>query len=371
LRYISIDVLRGLAILLMVQVHFVENLSSRIDADSWLDGLSITLGWIPAPLFTLISGASYALWLRKQEAADRKDRDITWITLRRGAFLFVAGIVFNVLVWLPEGTFNWDILTLIGTSLVLLAFARKLPHGVIALICVVVLLVSPLLRIATDYSGDWEDGDYVYDFTFEDVTCGFFVNGYFPLFPWVIFPLMGFVVGDALFARPGRAARFPRWTTVLGIALVSLAVVGFLCRGMPGRFGKFHLTGFSMFPATTLYVLGALGSSMIGLIALHQWIDRNASVTGTGGFLKFFRLFSTYSLTVYFLHHMAHLWPLWLYGYWMHKDPMRNWRIAVSTPMALALAVVFVVLCWFLLKFLDRHGKYGCESLMRRVCDYR
>jgi uncharacterized membrane protein len=75
LRYISIDLLGGLAILLMIQVHFVDNLSSRVDADSWLTGLSTILGWIPAPLFTLISGASYALWLQKQGAAGRKETD--------------------------------------------------------------------------------------------------------------------------------------------------------------------------------------------------------------------------------------------------------------------------------------------------------
>ena len=35
-RYLSIDVLRDLAIMLMIQVHFVENLSPRESSFGWL-----------------------------------------------------------------------------------------------------------------------------------------------------------------------------------------------------------------------------------------------------------------------------------------------------------------------------------------------
>ena len=68
-RYLSIDVLRGVAIILMTQVHFVENLSPREPRSAWLYDVATFLGGLPAPLFTFVSGLSYALWLRKQEAA--------------------------------------------------------------------------------------------------------------------------------------------------------------------------------------------------------------------------------------------------------------------------------------------------------------
>ncbi|HEX3313946.1 MAG TPA: heparan-alpha-glucosaminide N-acetyltransferase domain-containing protein, partial [Gemmataceae bacterium] len=295
------------------------------------------------------------------------------ITLRRGTFLFGLGMVFNVVVWLPEGTFNWDILTLIGASLLLLAFARHLPPGVLVLICVMVLLLSPILRVATDYDSVWNLGDYDYDFTFEDVVFGFFVNGYFPLFPWIVFPLMGFLVGDAVFPRPGRTEPRPWWVAGTGAALVFFALAGVLCQGMPGPIGKHYLTGITMYPASTCYVMGALGSGMIGLLLLRRWIDQNPRITGTGGILGFFRLFSTFSLTVYVLHHIAHVWPLWLYGQWMRNDPTYYWRTAVDTPTALLLALIFIVVCWFALLLLNRHPKYSryaLESLMRNTCDY-
>src|SRR4051794_6993289 len=108
----------------MIQVHFVGHLSPRAGPYAWLYEASAALGLIPAPLFTFVSGVSYGLWVRKQEALGKGDAAITKVTLRRGLFLFGAGVAFNVLVWLPEDTFNWDVLTLLGAALVLLAFAR-------------------------------------------------------------------------------------------------------------------------------------------------------------------------------------------------------------------------------------------------------
>src|SRR5438552_595261 len=126
----------------MIQVHFVDNLSPREPATAWLYDLSTGLGLVPAPLFTFVSGVSYCLWLRKQEAARRSDGDITKITVRRGLFLFGTGIAFNALVWLPEDTFNWDVLTLLGSSLLLLALVRNVPPGALALLCVAILGLS-------------------------------------------------------------------------------------------------------------------------------------------------------------------------------------------------------------------------------------
>ena len=51
--------------------------------------------------------------------------------------------------------------------------------------------------------------------------------------------------------------------------------------------------------------------------------------------------------------------------------PHRNslWQHAVSTPMALVLAVVFVVLFYGFLVFMERRKRYSLEGLMRWVCE--
>ena len=67
-RLASIDVLRAIAIMLMVQVHFLENLASGEEFPRVHD-LSHALGLLAAPLFTFLTGLSLWLWLKKAGAA--------------------------------------------------------------------------------------------------------------------------------------------------------------------------------------------------------------------------------------------------------------------------------------------------------------
>ncbi len=366
-RYRSIDFLRGAAILLMVQVHFVENLAPREGDFVWLYDVSALLGSFPAPLFTFVSGLSYALWARKQQAQRRRDSETTAVTLRRGLFLFGVGIVFNFAVWLPEDTFNWDVLTLIGTALLLLAFARKLPLPILGLIGVMVFLASPLLRVVGEYDSYWVDGAYTYDFTIRDITFGYFANGYFPVLPWIVFPLAGFVCGDLLFQRR-RPAHFG--LCAAGAGMLALACLGAAAESrLPAALARHYAGALTEFPASATYVLAMLGVCVLAMTLLHRMFDREPG-TADGWLARSLVRFSTFSLTVYVLHHLVILWPLWIYGAWTGLDDVTHyWRRAMGAPLAFSLAAAFVVACHFLLRFLEKHKAWSLEALMRRVCD--
>ena len=58
MRYRSIDLMRSYAIVVMVFVHFLENLAGSRDWSP--DGFG-------APIFTFLTGVSYRLWLAKSE----------------------------------------------------------------------------------------------------------------------------------------------------------------------------------------------------------------------------------------------------------------------------------------------------------------
>ena len=370
-RYLSIDVMRGAAIVLMVQVHFVDNLSSRPPTFGWLYDTSTILGALSAPAFTFLSGVSYFLWVQKQEAQKRRNRDITRGTLRRGFFLFGLGLAFNFCLWLPEETFNWDILTLIGTSFLFLAFARKLPPPVLALMCGMVLIISPLLRTVGDFRSYWEDNAYTYDFSFRDVLFGYIANGYFPVFPWIIFPVMGYVGGDWMFRRRPEVTRWRACALGVGLMALSGVCVAFGTH-LPHSLARHYATGFTEFPASTEHVLAMIGFNLVCLVLLHRWLDRAENASHVGQLITALTRFSYFSLTVYVLHHMAILWPLWLYGACTgHADSTVFWRRAMTAPVAFALAVAFLLACHVLLIRLERSKKYSLEALMRRVCDGR
>jgi uncharacterized membrane protein len=369
MRYSSIDILRTLAIQVMVFVHFSENLA----------GFTPPITGLGAPLFAILSGVSYFLWVRGQQARGRSDEEISKVSIRRGLFVFGVGIAFNVLVWLPEGTFNWDVLTLIGSALLVLNLVRNLPAAILIFIAAIVLLVSPALRIEADYPAFWENRYFEYDFTLSDVLSGYFVTGYFPIFPWLTFSLTGFATASLLFADADpeqeagsdRPRQFPRTMLLSGGALFGTGLVAYFIRPyLPDVIGQYFLGGWTMFPTTIEYALGMIGIDLILLGLLHYYVDLNPNVPERGPWLDVVKTFSQYSLTIYVLHHVVHIWPLWLYAVAKnHDDPTTYWANATTVPVALGLAAVFLVSCFFLMRWIGPDRRFGIEAWMRWLCD--
>jgi uncharacterized membrane protein len=355
-RYVSIDLLRTVAIVLMVVVHFMENLSGT-------DWAPAGLG---APLFTFLAGVSYRLWLNSQQARGIDDARTSRTSIRRGLFLFVLGFAFNVLVWLPEDTFNWDVLTLIGAAFIVLNLVRNLPLPVPVLLAVMAFVLGPLLRELTDYSSYWPDGYFDPDLTLGDVLIGFLANGFFPLFPWVAYPLVGFVTGSLFFAnapedRPptGRAA-------LLGAGLLGLALLALLLRRYVSSTAL--LRGWTMFPPTMEYVTGTLGLVLLLFSLAHRWLDPNPKLLGRLGVLTV-TTFSKYSLSMYLFHHVVHLWPLWIYGAAVGDEPTQFWRNAMPMAATIPLAALCLVAGYGVFWWMERTQRSGIESWMRYLCD--
>lgn len=361
MRYTSIDILRAIAIALMVQVHFLENLSGAI-------GVGPT--GFAAPLFTFLSGVSYRLWLNSQLAKGRKDTDISKITIRRGLFLFGTGFLFNILVWLPEDTFNWDILTFIGAAYVLFNVVRKMPAPIPPLVCVCVYLISPYLRALSDYPAYWLNGYFECDLTLSQVSLGFLVNGFFPLFPWLIYPIAGFAVGGCLFPISRRSPQALNRLLMLGIGLLTASGLAILLRSYsPAAVQAVWLKGWTMFPASAEYVLGTLGIAVTSFTVLHRWGDSQPFFAQDRFIGRVATTFSSHSFSIYLLHHMVHIWPLWIYGVTYGDEPTEFWQKALPIYWSLPLAAAFLVCCYPLLRWMDRHRVRGVEGLMRWICD--
>lgn len=365
MRLASIDVLRAVAIVLMTVVHFVENLAGSWDV---VDGPFLgayRYWWLPtgfaAPMFTFLSGASYRLWSDAQRARGRSDAALTKITIRRGLFLMFLGFLFNVLVWMPEDVFNWDILTLIGIATLAFAIARRVPAAVTLLACGLLVALAPPLRVVADYRTAWSSGFFDYEFVLGDVVRGCLVTGYFPVFPWLALPLAGFVAAPSLYGeRPSRSA--------LAVGVLLLAAAACLMAARPLVPAQLVTTDrlWSMFPPTTPYILGTIGGVMVLATLLHRGLDGRS----TGGpLLQVAGAMSRHSLSLYILHHVAHVWPLWLAGFVTTGDPTALWQVA--TPVSTA--ICWAAACLFLMAWLaDRMGRPGglsAESVLRWLCE--
>jgi uncharacterized membrane protein len=366
-RQASIDVLRAVAIVLMVVVHFVENLSGWYgEADNVFAGVH-RVWWLPtgfaAPIFTFLAGTSYRLWLDLQRRKGRTDEAIAKGTVRRGLFLVGLGFAFNVFVWLPEDVFNWDILTLIGCGLIVLEVARRMPDGVVLFAAGLVAAVAPAMREVAGYAEYWSEGYFDYDFTVADVTLGWLVTGYFPLFPWLAYPLAGYALAPRLV---GQARSLPG--TALGAALIAAGwLVGLAWPSLPTAVTGGGAQAWTMFPASAAYVLGTLGTVVMALALLHSVLDGDEP--RFAGLVAWAAPLSRHSLSLYLLHHVVHIWPLWAAGLATTGDATALWQIAIPPAASLALAGAFLLAAAGLCRWADRRRLPTAEALMRWLCD--
>lgn len=371
MRLHSIDLLRTVAIVIMVLVHFAENLSGISLAEPWTP-VRWRLEGLGAPMFAFLTGISYGLWLRGMERKGKSDGVISRVTVRRGLFLAGLGFVFNILVWLPEDTFNWDVLTMLGSSLLVLNLARRLPLVVPLFFCVMAFALSPVLRTVADYPAFWTNGYFEPDWTLPDLALGYLATGYFPLFPWLIYPLVGYATGELLrLGRPSATGSGSiRGVILCGSAFALMGISAVLLRAyVPGLAAVPLLSGWTMFPPSMEYVLTTLGLTLLAFAGTWRWLDRESTPRADHWLFRVTGTFSRHSLTLYLLHHAVHLWPLWIYGYSTGHDPSHFWKTSMPASSALLLAATFLVLAYPLLRWIEQKRIPVAEDWMRWLCD--
>jgi hypothetical protein len=359
-RHASIDILRSLAIVVMVLVHFGENLS----------GWTPPFAGIGAPMFAYLSGVSWVLWSRGRLAKGATDEEISRTTIRRGLFVFGVGILFNVIVWMPEDVFNWDVLTFVGSGLLFLEVARRMPRPVCWMTFVIVLTAAPVFREMVGYDDYWADHAFEPGFALSDVLIGYLATGYFPLFPWLAFTLLGYLSAEIVAGAGAEdgSVRTGRWL-VLGsgmiVASFMLAAIAGSVGGLTGRL----LGGWSMFPASAPWTLRSLGMCMVLLVVMHRVADGPMFRRNHERFSGLVELFSRYSLTIYVVHHLVHLWPVWILDIANGRDVTESWRQVMPTGWAIGLGVSYLVATWLVLRWLGPSRRFGLESAMRWICD--
>jgi len=362
MRFSSIDALRTLSIFIMVLVHFTENLA----------GLTPAIAGLGAPMFMFLSGVSFRLWLKGRAVQHLPDDSITKIAVRRGLFLFGLGFFFNIVVWLPEDVFNWDVLTLIGAALLGLGLLRHAPPHLLLLSCALLLAFTPVLQHVVDWGAYWNDDYFDPDMTLSDVTLGFLVAGYFPIFPWLAFPWLGFALSTLLFETPSDQVSRARLRVITWVGLTGLVATVLLL--LVAHFAPSDSTWndrlqWSMFPATSVYLLGTVSWTIFAFALAYEWLDLRLPPTQLPRLRRLAATFSRRSLTAYLLHHIVHLWPLWLLAVYQGLEPTYYWRQATSVPVALLLAGIFLLICHRLFLWLDLNKRPAVEELMRWLTD--
>lgn len=384
-RFDSIDVMRAFAIVFMVICHFVIYLSNPEGSYPWIYLFANHLiGDFAAPIFVFLVGMSQAISLSKQTDSERFFGVSGIRMIKRGLLIILAGFILVIFTFGPFDLFEWDILPFIGISLMILFLLRKVPLWTLLLLAFLAVFVTPFLRELSGYSNYWgnlEDAygaanifpgllldpaeQYRINFVFVDVVKGLFINGYFPIFPWIAFPLIGYFVGK-INLTGDRIGRFDGKIGILGVISIAL---GFGAAFYAVSIGSKnpateHLAPFSFYPESTTLLLVQIGICFVFFYLCRIYFDKNPK---ENFFIRYCRLLSKYSLTIYIYHYCLLLWPVWLAGF-IKGDLKRYYCNALSAPKALGLSVILLILFYYFLSgWNKRQGRYSFEWFLAKL----
>ena len=336
-----------------------------------------------ASWFVFLVGLSQVLSIKKRDTA--QDKNVSRVIIR-GMAIFVIGLLFLLVIQGYEELWDWDILTFIGATTIILLLCRKAPSWGLILFCSVVFFITPWLRsfidIAPFYGGKFESvkwiSDFIPNFIFDPVkdydggktvlnnVIGFFLIGQFPLLPWIIFPVTGFVIGRRM-TQNLLAADSP-FILIIGMMFTFMGLFTAYAGSIKSGFSvaNDYITPLSFYPISFSLIMFLVGVVLILFIFLWHIYDANPDNTKTPGmFLIYCRQISKYSLTIYVSHFALFFIPLRIIKLTTGTYYLRDF---VSTPVAFALAVLLLILYYPLLKLWDKAGgKYSFEWLLAKL----
>lgn len=375
--------MRAIALIGMVLCHYPIYLSSPEEGQRALYFVSNhVLGDFPASWFVFLVGVSMVLSNHNRQIPRHDFRR----QLVRGGVLFIYGLLFLFLIQGADNLWIWDILTFIAAATIVLGWCRSLPSWAIAILSLGVLFITPWLRsltpLSTFYGGGFEPVDWITDYfpnlIFDplteyqptghprDIILGFLYGAEFPFLPWIIFPLIGLIVGRRLVANKIKKDApillfLGTFLTIFGLGNAKLGA-----NLPPIDVSTELITPLSFYPLSTSMNLMLLGIIMLVFTSLWYLYDyqplRSRFLQGS---MAYFRQISKYSLTIYITHFCLFFIPL-RFTHFVTGD---NYLYALfSTRTALITAAILMVVYYPILVQWDKiGGKYSFEWFLNQT----
>jgi uncharacterized membrane protein len=122
-RRTYVDVLRGLAVLVMIEAHVIDSWTRAADRDSTAFGWSLILGGFGAPLFLFLAGIAVPLSAASKARRIGDDRTAALAVQKRGLEIFLLAFVFRLQALVLSGgapltLLKVDILNIMGPAIV-------------------------------------------------------------------------------------------------------------------------------------------------------------------------------------------------------------------------------------------------------------
>ena len=225
-RRTYLDVLRGVAVLIMIEAHVIDSWTAEADRSSRAFGESLILGGLGAPLFLFLAGVAVAMSAGSKSRRFENARTAVRLVQRRGWQIFLLAFVFRFQSFVLSHGPAWtllkvDILNVMGLAIVATATLwglapRDAPRiALFAAVTAGIVLATPLVR-GWGALAPLPDSVEGYLRPIPGLTN-------FTLFPWAAFVPAGAIAGVLL--DRSRTAEADRRTN-LALAAGGLLVAG-------------------------------------------------------------------------------------------------------------------------------------------------
>jgi uncharacterized membrane protein len=191
-RVVWVDFLRGIAIMLMIPANLSPYYAEP--HAMWYRFISS----LAAPMFICLSAGMVLLGSEKHRFA---------YYLTRGGAVILIGVFLDTLLWRLLPFASVDVLYLIGLSIPLIYLARRQKIGVFIALSGILMLGGPLLQTFVGYNAKVLEIKFsgVYLPEVSRIIASWFVDGYFPLFPWLGYAFMGAALFKSIFQGENKS----------------------------------------------------------------------------------------------------------------------------------------------------------------------
>jgi uncharacterized membrane protein len=391
-RLVSVDVLRGLVMVIMALDHTRDFMSYLRFAPEDMAHTYVALFFTRfithfcAPVFAFLAGAGAFL----STSRGKTIQEVSWFFWSRGLWLVILELTVIDYAW---GFVPWaqaGVIWILGWSMVAMALIVRLPVRWIAVLGLTMIATHNLL----DHVNPTLFGHFYWAWIFLHspgripLTANFAFSTRYVLIPWVGVMALGFAFGSLLL-RPDRR----QWTLSIGICATTLFFVirglnvyGNGIAGLPFGYPRsagpwsvqptFSLTLISFFnvlkyPPSLDYLLVTLGPALI-LLGL---LDGAKAVRGVSRILLVYGrvpLFY-YVLHIYLIHILANLAALAFHQAIWHGTVIADFAqkplgyghglLFVYSMWVLAVSLLYLPCLWFM-RFRSRHRDWAWLSYL-------
>jgi len=339
------DHVRGLTVIFMIICHTIIMYSAQnvLESPLGIFGEYIIGTWPGAPVFMIIMGIFFVYSSNKPLS----------VKIIRGLKLYILGIILNVLRYVipyliaeeinPDAFanikaltvqedysdlwqlfYNLDILTFAGIAFMILApidalFKRDW-HWI--LLGVIIVFISPYFW---GYGRDWGISYLFFQpFWGSALIPGIPGDTSFPVFPWLVYPIVGILIGRAYQRGDGSAVILKNMV----MSAVILAVIGttLIVTSSTSQLGDFY----RMYPGGTILCIGF----DLAWIALFMLLTRLHILQGTLDKLNFW---SKNITLIYVVQWVLIGFGMIFFGYHQQDNP---WSVLALIPMYFVLTYI-------------------------------